>query len=110
MAGQPSLTAESVDSLEPPLSGERWIADSQVKGFGLRLWSNRSGGSKAFAIRVSNKDGMVIRRTYDLAQSSAFRHSALRNVPSYRLGDSLGDARAWAKDEIAKLHGRMTRA
>jgi hypothetical protein len=60
------LTPEFVHSVTPPERGERWIADTKLKGFGLRLWATRSGGNKAFAVRVLNANGHSIRKTFNL--------------------------------------------
>jgi hypothetical protein len=58
------LTADFVNRATPPDLGERWIADTKLRGFGLRLWRTSSGEGKALAIRVVDTEGRSIRRTY----------------------------------------------
>jgi hypothetical protein len=48
------LTAEYVDGVERPPTGELWIADTEIRGFGLRVWTGEGGDFKAFAIRKNN--------------------------------------------------------
>jgi hypothetical protein len=62
MAEQTKFTAEFVDSLIPPKKGERWISDTEVRGFGIRLWGGATSG-KSFAIRVKDKNKKTIRKT-----------------------------------------------
>src|ERR1051326_6933849 len=94
------LTEEYVDNAVPPTTGELWIADTGIKGFGLRLWSARRGGQKAYAMRITSAAGKNVRKTYKIWDSwvvaSAIRAS--RPIPS--LGVLLYDAREWAKTEI----------
>lgn len=102
------LTPEFVDSATPPSNGERWVSDTKLRGFGLRLWATKSGGEKAFAIRVSDKDGRSVRRTFSLYYSSNYRIPLSRGEYTYQLGDCIGDAREWARDEIDSMKGRLT--
>jgi hypothetical protein len=110
MVERARLTPQLVLEATCPDRGERWIADTKIRGFGLRLWSTKSGGQKAFAIRVSDLASRKVRRTFDIGRASrtklSFRFS-LRQ-PRYGLGDYLDDAREWAQDEIDKIKGRPT--
>jgi hypothetical protein len=110
MVERAKLTPQLVFEATSPNRGERWIADTKIKGFGLRLWSTKSGGRKAFAIRVSGPSAGKIRRTFDLdkARRTNFdlRHSYREN--KYGLGEYLEEAREWARDEIDRIKRRPT--
>ncbi len=109
------LTPEFVDSVECPAHGERWIADTKTRGFGLRLWNNRYGDGAAFAVRTSDKNGRSIRKTFHLSDST----SSLRRLRillsthdmdlsnGTPLGLFLDDARIWAKNVISQAKGRL---
>lgn len=62
MAQRIKLTSDYVDNLRPPQSGEKWISDIIIKGFGLRIWGGKNSG-KSFAIRVIDQNGKVVRKT-----------------------------------------------
>jgi hypothetical protein len=97
------LTPQLIDSVSPPARGERWIADTKIKGFGLRLWSSPSGQQKALGIRVADQTGKPTRKT--------FAHREIWDWEFDRpasLGESLEDAREWAQEEIDKFKGRQT--
>lgn len=95
------LTPEFVNEVSPPEKGERWIADTKVKNFGLRLWATKSGGSKAFCIRV----GTSKRKTYDPYSNPWFSFN-IRKEPDTedQLGAYLNQARNWAAVEIQKIN------
>lgn len=101
------LTPEFVNALQPPEAGERWIADTVVSGFGIRIWATRSGLGCAYAIRVADKSGRMVRKSFDI-------HAAVYRSWEWRLnpvltpprGDFLKEARKWAREEIALLKGR----
>lgn len=104
------LTPQFVFAAKPPDKGERWISDTKIRGFGLRLWATKSGGAKAFAIRVSDPHGRHVRRTYDAKKNWRLRfaitYSGFENALG--LGDSLESAREWARNEIDGIKGRAT--
>jgi hypothetical protein len=104
------LTAHIVDAATPPRRGERWVAGTKLGGFGLRLWATKSGGTKAFAIRVCNRRGKSVRKTFDHHNTWAHRSALRRGVSPDRLGEYLEEARDWARDEIDRLKGRLTLA
>lgn len=56
------LTPDYVDSLRPPKKGERWIADTIVPGFGVRLRSGKFT-KKVFCLRTQKSDGQATRKT-----------------------------------------------
>lgn len=92
MVERRKLTVDLINELEPPLKGERWIADTEVLGFGLRLWGGKTSG-KSFAIRVSNKNGKTIR-------------SSISSVGDKQWLDlQLNIARDIARDKIRQLKG-----
>jgi hypothetical protein len=93
------LTPEFVDAIAIPEDGETWIADTKVRGFGVRAWAGKRGGGKAYAIRVAGVGGRMVRLTYPLPQ---------RHQPSNALGILLEDARSWGRDEVDFLKGRRT--
>jgi len=93
-----------------PNKGERWIADTKIKGFGLRLWSSKSGGQKAFAVRVSDPDSRKIRRTFDIGNAwrTKLEFAYSERQSTFELGDYLDEAREWARDEIDRIKRRPT--
>ncbi len=107
MVERARLTSRFVFEAACPTQGERWIADTKIKGFGLRLWSTKSGGQKAFALRVSDPTSKKIRRTF--VPSNTRRASFRNEQDEYGLGDHLDEAREWAQDEIDKIKGRPTK-
>jgi hypothetical protein len=96
------LTPDFVNSIQPPEKGEQWIADTKVKGFGLRLFAS-GGQGKTFAIRVTNKEGTTVRRTFGVYYSSAFRFRLHSGHNELELGALLDKARSWARREIGNL-------
>jgi hypothetical protein len=100
------LTADFVNNILPPEKGELWIADSKVRGFGLRLFASKGGG-KSFCVRTTDETGMVLRKSF----SKDWRYKlALRDAQrESKLGDLLEEARDWARREIEDLkHLDMT--
>ena len=110
------LSPEVVDSLEPPQAGERWVSDAVLPGFGVRLWAGKKGGGSCFAIRVRNRDGVVVRHSLSVWSSESWRIRHLmrellqRGEFDFTLGQFLDDAREWAADKIREVKGRPTRA
>lgn len=104
------LTSDFVTGVIPPTRGERWIADTKIPGFGLRLWSTNEVGQKAYALRATDSFGRNRRRTYDLSRDWGYRLDFQfgRISKSLQLGDYLENARRWARDEIDVLKGRPT--
>lgn len=97
------LTVTFVLRIRLPLSGERWIADTKLRGFGLRLWATPSGIGKAYGIRISDLNGNKIRKTYRFS-----KNARVTKFDSERqFASSLDSARAWAMDEIDKAKGRL---
>lgn len=93
------LTPEFVNEVSPPEKGERWIADTKVRNFGLRLWATKSGGSKAFCLRLGSRK----RLTFDPYWDSNYNITLLLSE-SYdgSLGSYLQPARNWARLETKK--------
>lgn len=88
MVNRRELTSEYVKSLVPPDKGEKWISDTKVKGFGVRLWGGKTSG-KSFAIRI-NLGGSIKRKSIFSAEvCDKFGYLEL--------------ARKIAKNEIKKL-------
>lgn len=88
------LTKEYIATLTSPEKGETWIADTQVRGFGIRLWPK----GMAYAIRTTDVSGYSIRRTYDLRQH-------MNSLDHWRLYDELDE-----QDETPKLENYLTSA
>lgn len=88
------LTTDFVNSISPPAQGECWVADTKLRGFGLRLWKTTRGEGKAFAIRAIDSTGRQIRQTFDGKVRS--------------LGNIVDNAREWAIDELCRINGRPT--
>jgi hypothetical protein len=109
MVERARLTPQLIFDAKCPGEGEHWIADTKIKGFGLRLWATKSGGQKAFAVRVSDPDSKKIRRTFDA--SNAWRTKlelSYMDKGRFGLGEYLDEAREWARDEIDKIKRRPT--
>jgi integrase len=108
------LTARLVENLEPPISGEHWVADTLQRGFGLRMWRSPLGEPrKAYCIRGQDQCGKSIRRTFESWRGEAqFRAEHWWDFRKGRSGPTLGElipyARRWAHDELSKLRGRLT--
>lgn len=99
------LTEDFVRSVEPPDRGEVWIADTRLRGFGLRLWAGKSGHGAAFAIRTVAADGRSVRRTFD-PKDHIPRWSGRENDIGSDLASCADAAREWARDEIHELKRR----
>jgi hypothetical protein len=110
MVERARLTPQQVFKAKCPSQGERWIADTKISGFGLRLWATQSGGQKAFAIRVSDPSSRKIRRTFDVEAAwrtkSDFSYAGKEN--RFGLGEYLDEAREWARAEIDRIKKRPT--
>ena len=96
------LTADFVNSVQPPAKGEVWIADTKVKGFGLRLFASMQGG-KSYSIRVSDKSKRTVRRTFNIYKSSIYLSATGAGRFYLQIGDILDEARSWAIEEIDYL-------
>lgn len=111
MAERRYLTRRFVSRVKPPKTGERWIADTQLGGFGLRLWRTKRGEGMAFGIRCTDYLGRAIRKTFD-PEKNGWRtrldraYSLRKRRPTY--GDFIEDAREWARDEIDVAKGVPT--
>ena len=109
------LTTELLRNLEPPQCSEYWIADTQLRGFGARVWF--SGGSTKFCygIRKSDQSGKSVRRSLNLDTlrwmhyNSADHAFGIYPSPFFErdLADFLPEARRWARLEIAKITGKI---
>lgn len=99
------LTPDFVDRQCPPDQGEVWIADTMIKGFGLRLWATASGGNKAFCFRGKGMQGIPTRRTFSIDRHlDGFDHFLYDGLP---LGRYLEIARRWAIDcKVAINNGK----
>lgn len=102
------LTPEFVDAALPPQRGEHWIGDLDIQGFGLRLWTTRSGAGKVFAIRTFSSNGITVRRTFDPKNSSEYQIALLLDRRPAELGSYLASARRWAWSEITRLKGLIS--
>jgi hypothetical protein len=112
MANKQRLTPELVDSLLPPEKGEVWISDTELKGFGLRLWAGKKGGNKAYAIRVRSKEGRIHREVFNPEWHRLSWYFPLdgNKKENVSLGRKLGGARHWAREKLAVVRGKATLA
>lgn len=112
------LTEEFIDNLKAPASGEIWIADTEIKGFGIRLWAGRKYTSGAFAVRTTDQNGRAVRKTFDPYKNQNWTWRLKKSDPSdfvvftdneaaLKLSIFLDDAREWAKTEIGRLKGKL---
>lgn len=100
------LTSEFVDALLPPERGEIWIGDNHLDHFGIRAWSGKGGGNKAFAIRLRDKSGKLVRETFRRQHNTWY---VLIRGWEKSEGYFLEQARHWAWDRIAFHQGRPSR-
>lgn len=110
MVRRANLTPRLVFETECPEAGELWIADTRIKGFGIRLWATASGGQKAFAVRASSARGKIVRKTFDINQAwnTRFDFAYTDRENRYGLGEYLEEARDWARDELDRIKSRPT--
>lgn len=109
------LTPLFIDELEPPSSGERWISDTSVRGFGVRLWSYNGVGGVAYGLRSTDANGRAVRKTFHPYRDSGnnfwwrLRTGQIEMAPDggIALSSFLDDARDWARTEKARLLGRI---
>ncbi|MHC8494890.1 hypothetical protein ACTU44_19520 [Thalassospira sp. SM2505] len=110
------LSQSIVDCVRVPQVGEKWIADTKVQGFGLRVWRKADGSEgKAFCVRASDQLGKSHRRTLDVTSRFEWRlatwkssRSTTEKLPS--LGLFVEAARDWARDTVDEIKGRPTLA
>lgn len=110
MVERARLTPQLIFEARCPSKGERWIADTKISGFGLRLWSTRSGGQKALAIRVADPSSRKIRKTFNvgIAWRTKFDFAVTDRKNRFGVGEYLDEAREWARDEIDRIKSRPT--
>lgn len=113
------LTRKFIDSLKVPESGEIWIADTVVRGFGLRLWATQSKGGAAYCIRTTDQNGRVVRKTFipDTVKfvyedevvtiRASENRKFVRENGEVRASRKLEEAREWARVEIRRLKGLL---
>lgn len=102
------LTPGLVDSIDPPAQGEIWIGDAHLDHFGVRAWAGKKGGNCAYAIRLRDQFGIVVRETFRPDRDYPyFRWESAWDKP---LGYFLEAARSWARDRIARNLGLPTSA
>ena len=76
-----------MNNLSAPAHGERWIADTEVRGFGVRMWSGNSKG-KSYAIRVKDKNGKMVRETIYSVREGSLEY--VRNLALIRINELKG--------------------
>jgi hypothetical protein len=110
MPARTVLTKEVVNKASAPDKGERWIADTRIPGFGLRVWRNGSGEvGRAFGVRVRATDGQIHRKTFNVWDNLGSYYLYRRyRYEDLTLGDLIEEARRWAEDSIDTLKGRTT--
>ena len=113
------LDEGSVEFAQVPSIGERWISDTKVKGFGLRLFNSKSAPTKRFCIRTVDKQGKSVRKTfnewtarYEHYQKWQWKHAFSDEKPEFNWNEPIGrysaEARKWATNEIWLLKGLRT--
>ena len=113
MVERARLTKSIVDRAEPPIRGESWIADTQQRGFGLRLWRSPNGeAGKNYCVRVSDPRGKGVRRSLTYWEGyHLYRNQHIWDF-DYRVPPTVGDlieiAREWARDAIDEIKERPT--
>ncbi|MEA3002931.1 MAG: hypothetical protein QOH81_1719 [Sphingomonadales bacterium] len=102
------LTTELVDGIDPPAQGEIWFADNHLKYFGIRAWAGKKGGSTAYAIRLRDQFGILVRETF--RPDRDYPYFPWERAWDKPLGHFLEAARFWAGDRIALHRGEPTSA
>jgi hypothetical protein len=105
------LTKELIASTPAPQKGEVWLADSVVKGFGVRIWRNRSGTrGMSYAVRAKDRRGKWARRKIDVQIHVKLRWALFvrRTDDEAAFFEALKYARETAREEISRIKGRMT--
>ena len=117
MVERARLSQSIVDATDAPKSGERWISDTKVRGFGLRVWRKADGSvGKAYCVRASDIAGKPQRRTFDLTSLFAWRlwerkHNRFStDTAPTDIGRCVEEARNWARDTFDKMKGKLTLA
>lgn len=100
------LTSEIVGGISAPERGEVWIGDNHLEYFGVRAWAGKKGGGKAFAIRLRDQFGILVRESYQPERD--FPLYAWEHAWNWPLGSFLKHARGWARDRIAIHRGEPT--
>lgn len=109
------LTPELLRRLDPPARTEYWIADTQIRGFGVRVWLAGGNVSFGYAVRKSDPNGKSVRRSLNLGDLRVMHYNPADwafELNQYAFFDRdlasfLPEARAWAKLEIAKITGKI---
>jgi len=110
------LSQSIVDFAGAPQVGEKWIADTKVQGFGLRVWRKADGSvGKAYCVRASDQFGKSHRRTFDVTSRLEWRilrwkRNRLENEEFPSIGQFVEEARKWARDAVDEIKGRPTLA
>jgi hypothetical protein len=109
------LSKTIIDGAKAPRRGERWISDTDIRGFGLRIWRSPNGKTgKAFAIRVQDVEGKTRRQSLSYWECQRLHERAHSyeywKKPWLRpaLGEMAAIGRSWARDTIDRLQGRPT--
>jgi hypothetical protein len=102
------LTSEIVDDLTSPERGETWLGDNHVAHFGVRAWAGKTGGGKAYAIRLRDQFGIPVRETY--RPDRDFPLYYWQRAWEKPLGYFLEHARKWARERVALNLGLSTAA
>ena len=102
------LTPKIIDALVPPVKGEKWLGDNHVKYFGVRTWAGKKGGGIAYAIRLRDQFGFLVRETFDPIRD--YRRYLWDDGRERPLGYFLEPARDWARDRVATHLGLETSA
>lgn len=113
------LTKDVVDTAKPPQKNEYWIADTRIRGFGLRVWKSPSGKiKKSYALRIKGQNGKFKRETFLTTFAMVEKYNERQweswwesNSPKITLNDiTLGDvveaARIWAQARRDTVFGR----
>jgi integrase len=75
------ITKRSVDALDPPTSGQLFLWDTDIKGFGVRAGAT---GTKSFVIQYANADGRI--RRSKIGRYGVLTVDQARELAKIRLG------------------------
>ncbi|MEM9394049.1 MAG: hypothetical protein AAGA38_09335 [Pseudomonadota bacterium] len=102
------LTVDLLRDLELPTRQEYWIADTKVRGFGVRVWASDGTARFNYAVRKSDPSGRSVRRSLNLDALRVLHYDPWNfSFLDRDLASFLPEARHWAQLEIAKITGRI---
>src|SRR5215207_9012339 len=96
----PKLTKRTIDAARPKLSGDAFLWDSELPGFGLRI---KSSGARAFVLQYRNRNGRSRRLTlgrFGILTADQARDLARNALSEVAQGGDPAERRAADRDAL----------